>query len=78
MQCPGRIQSDTLSSVDAMLSVCLIVCKPIALYFKLLTDLTKCQRTGDLFVISRFRYIEDLDLTNFRENNQIFVISRYS
>ena len=25
---------------------------------------------GNLFVISRVRYIENLDLTNFRENNQ--------
>ena len=25
---------------------------------------------GDLFVIARVRYIENLDLTNFRENNQ--------
>ena len=34
-------------------------------------DLTKCQGTGEICsFISRVRYIEHLDLTNFQKNNQ--------
>ena len=43
-------------------------------------DLTKFQATGgNVFVISRVHYIENLDLTNFWKNRQyVRYISRYS